>query len=82
MLQNEQFHYSPYAFNGWGHVTDLTSVELHEKSEICKLFLPVALLLYESFILIFLRKIACKGSVAELRHFVTMRRFIYNAIGQ
>ena len=41
--------------NGRGHVTDLTSDDLHEKSEIDKMWVPRGLLLFESFI--FLRKI-------------------------
>ena len=32
VLQNEQFQYSPWAYNGRGHVTDLISDDLHEKS--------------------------------------------------
>ena len=59
MLHNEQFQYFPYAYNGRGHVTSLTSDDMHEKSEINEMRVPEGLLLLLSEIFMFLRKIAC-----------------------
>ena len=63
MLHNEQFQYSPYAYNGRGHVTDMTSYVLQEKSEIYNV-ITRGLLLSES--VIFLRKIGCHWQRCEV----------------
>ena len=61
VLQKEQYQYpTPQADNGRGQVTDLTSADLHEKSEIYVQNVEQVswgVLFPESFI--FLRKIAC-----------------------
>ena len=64
-----------------GHVTGLTSDDLHEKiRDIQKVSIRI-LLLSESFS--FLRKIApAIGIIAKLRHFVTVRKLTYDVIGQ
>ena len=64
MLQNEQFQYPPQAYNGRGHVTDLTSDDPQEKSEIYKMWVSGGLLFSEGFI--FLRKIACHRKRCEV----------------
>ena len=57
-LQNYKYKYSPQTYDRRGHVTDLTSDDLHKKFEIYKMCpVPGGLLLSESFI--FLLKIVC-----------------------
>ena len=72
MFQNKQFqHYQSY--NGGGHETELTSDDPHEKSNPrYTKWDSRGEILSEGFN--FLRKLPTIGSVAKLRHFVTVQR--------
>ena len=64
VLQNELFQFLSYAYNGKGHMADLTSNELHEKYEVWKIRVAGGWLHSESFILLREDRLHDIGSVA------------------
>ena len=64
----------------WGYMTDLTSDNLHEKSEICKMWVPEGLLPFEGFII--LVKITCHWQRCQIVSFCDVGMCTYDVIGQ
>ena len=69
-----------WAYDGQGHVTDLTSDGLYEKFDIYKMWVPGGLLIFGSFI--FLRKIACHWQRYKVATFCDRAEFTYDFISK
>ena len=79
MLQNEQFQYSPWLMPNWrGHVTDLTSDDLHENPRCKNCVYPGAC--YFLTISYSWEGLCVINNVAKLRHFVTVWMLTYDDI--